>query len=409
MIKKGESSNKVFRMFYSDADKKSFKKLLKWNASDATEKRVSSYNGGNSSVYAIKVTDTDEKLRLTFYTLSSTVTFNSAFIRSKLVWSVGYNKVTKRLYVDNMPALRSFFSQSSKVESKILKAIGFEAFACEPTVPFNILLNKVTLKAIVTGNCTNLNDLVKRYFSSIGIKDMNLNRFKTYIEYNGFRDTSYLPLILCTNKDVLFNNINKLRTFDTTTMNDTMSLAVILKAQLNFNWSEKRFSEEHDRMSKLVSSIKIKTADPTPIEYFGIKEPEVEGVTLLKSSRELVMESEELKHCVGTSDTYFNKLTNYEILLFKYNRFGFRGTVELAINDKAYTTMSRIPGKVRVLQFEGLGRKAPPDLVLEDFIDIVNTTYKDFIQAVNKKLDLKPGFINVPAFQGLVYDEGLPF
>jgi hypothetical protein len=421
MIKKGKPTNTVVRMFMDKRSKKSHRSLLRWNNLDTISRRVSADNIQHTRVNLLKVTDNDKKLSITSYFLAPRVTFNSEFIQSKIMWNICYIRETKRLYVDGLKELRLYLNGDKDVRD-ILTKLGVEAFAVDKLIQevkhqenglsLGHLMNRVTLKAIVTGNCTNANDLVVRYFKSVGIKDMNYKRLRTYYNHHDNYDLAYLPLRVCANMDNLFTYFSKNFRYKTTILNDSIDMALQLKRTINFKWTERRLTEEHDDMVKIIAKIKIESADPTPVNYFELNVPKVEGVTLLTSSRDLVEESQTLLHCVGTSDNYMNKMREYKALILRYARPDFRGTVEVDISGAAHGWgASKEKSRIRISQFSGYKNKSPEQTTREKVLELLANEFNPFITELQDTVgyEFKDGVRVVNPALPIPYEYDLPF
>lgn len=386
MIIKGEVINKEFRFFENEYSRANFKLLKKWSKLPSVQKRVTAGIHQGNFVRCFKACNTDKKISLSFYELVPRVTFNSEFIQCKIIWSVYYSKDTKRLYINNVRNFKDFFSYTGS-RKYLLETLGMEAFLEGSSYDnqegkgliLGNFLNKVNVKAIVTGNCTNLNNLVGRYFNSIGIKNMNLHRVTEYSSYFGNMNTTYQALRAAKNLENLFTYIKETKEIptdrkDSNLISDSINMALQLNLKLDFKWSKKRFKTEHDKMIKLISKVKLEAADTTPVSYRDVAIPEVSGVSILRSSFDLVEESLLLNHCVGTSSVYLDKIKKYQALIIKYDKLGFRGTAEVAISSKKEP--------FSISQFRGYKDKMAPDECFTDLKELLGNPFQSFIEGV---------------------------
>lgn len=107
---------------------------------------------------------------------------------------------------------------------------------------------------------------------------------------------------------------------------DTLRMAAQLGETVDLTWSPRRFTEEHDRMQREVNAVLLHGPDRplgTHEEYPRIND---EDLRLIDSTAELLVEANEMQHCVGS---YGKKIASGDCAIYSVNRNGKRATLEL--------------------------------------------------------------------------------
>ena len=272
-----------------------------------------------------------------------------AFIQTKMLGTISYFRDEKKVYTKDPKRVIEYLQQ----HFYIAKAIQVDPFITRNstnnwgaisagssldnifiTLESKMFGHKNILKAIFRGNCTNRDNAVRRYCKSIYGFNISL---KVYCEMQRRTNNYSLESVFLTTTNI--QNAHKFMTSKAqgfthkqiTIMNDLMQMSLTMRKKINFAWTPRRMEEEHDKL--VMEMVKLQ-AEGTPfvgVEY-EVEPPTIPGITFFKNNRELLMESKLMKHCIGTSKFYIQKLVNFKSLLIAYDRLGERGTADIAIS-----------------------------------------------------------------------------
>lgn len=152
---------------------------------------------------------------------------------------------------------------------------------------------------------------------------------------------------------------------------DTIELARNFDNPINLNWSVKRFSSEHDKMSKEVTNTILEfdnrdlNIGKQFLDFSGFS-----GIDILKTTKELGLEGKKQKHCVAsyTNNVDFGKSGIYHI-----NGY----TLELKL----------VNNNLVINQFRGNRNCAPPKELLNQVQNIVDEYNKSKIGTLTQGVD----------------------
>lgn len=176
-------------------------------------------------------------------------------------------------------------------------------------------------------------------------------------------------------------------------MDDLIEMKLTLREKVDFKWSPARMEEEHDKCSIRIHTIKCLSL-PLEEVIYDYPMPELPGLTLLKSNRELVFEGDSMHHCVGSSDHYTRRMLNRENMYLHYEHDGIAATAEVHIHvveRKVVNSSTPSPYTVqfKVGQFSLRRNGTPPTFHrqrLQNFLDTLEHT--DFVfNFIEKKFD----------------------
>lgn len=344
----------MVKRFYPD--KRALKSLLTFKNYDKDTQNVLA-DSFYDHVQFLQVTKDDNQTKISV--CQQTVkkyTGGQAFIATTSRGCICYYKDNNKMYTQS-PAEVIVFLQCNPY---IVKALGLDAFipiseeecrknhlevglradpdqlSYRPSVEILVLRHKLVLKAIIKGLCTNFDDATRRYTKAV--YGMNIS-YKVYSEMSKLTaSTSLMDLLkTTTNLQNLYRFITQryssMSSDDVNILKDLIAMSLTLRRKINYQWSNRRFLEEHDNLSFEILRLKAQSTKLREVEY-KVEPPEIEGIQFFTNNKALLLESNLMKHCIGTSDVYINKLVSFKSLLISYNRRGLRATADIRLNYK---------------------------------------------------------------------------
>ena len=132
---------------------------------------------------------------------------------------------------------------------------------------------------------------------------------------------------------------------------DTIRMALTADRRLNLGWSERRWRDEHDSLTRQLTANKRREQATIPFETGWLKDvlgaaPEDSDIKLFSSSADLIDESEIQRHCIASYSGRF--------------QIGEIGGLSLVLNGERWTVTIRppIPGGTATAAVHGIcGRR----------------------------------------------------
>jgi hypothetical protein len=264
------------------------------------------------------------------------------------------------------------------------------------------IIRKGSLEKILANKITNPRDLAKyyiRYSLKASKQNINISLFLKYIksrysvsEINYYINLSqdvnaFLNYILHVNeKDKVRSNI----------LADMSREATILNKKINFNWSKKRFLEEHTKMSKQVMELDLLYIGNTKLKYNGSLDFIPYSGKLLTTEKEVFVEGSRMHHCIYTG--YWSQIKNRSYFVISGMSNNKRFTVGINC-QKNYNKQKNKTDSIKIVinQIYSI-RNSPVD-------DEIKLTFKKWIETRNVqdffKNNLKDG--------NVISDDVLPF
>lgn len=372
-------------------DIKNYRKLQRFRHLPPVVKRVLVADYKFIKVSVFRAVDSEENTRIVMYTQSiANYLGKTPFIKTEVVSYISYCKVRKKVFTRDP----HWVLQALQDNKNYAEAIGVESMFTYRSERLKgrqldslrgleklIYSHKNVLKAVFRGLCTNRDNAYRRYFKAS--RGLNIG-FNLHLNLSKVVGPTLLNKIITITTDI--NHLNTfvanhtLKSQDSTKMSelrtnktmlkDCIQMKLMLGEPMNINWSEKRIKEEHDKAVKKVLDIKMKGMPLRKVEY-KVEPPELKGIEFLKSNRDLTLESEVMKHCVGTSDLYLENLINKKILLIRYDKVingeVRRGTAEVAIYKEGtnadFPKLNLVVKQFRGFRNKYMGREAKDDLL----------------------------------------------
>jgi len=305
--------------------RKIFRKLLRWNQRPAVDKKVTVMDM-TDGVFVASVVDDEVKTGIRIYEIRAESRFHTAYLSAPCNTVLYYYKDRNKIWAKN----QKLVIQHVLGNKKLMKVTGMEWAEGVPDYVFT----KPVLKAIFKKKCTNRDDAIRRYFSALGIKGMNYSKLMLFQEsysdrmYEGhFRASTNLDNLVRWKQGNPTQHEKQIVT-------DLVQMSLQLGRKVNFNWSPRRMEEEHDKLVKEIVQIKLKYQEYREVEYDKFTNvPVSDAITVLKSNADLLQESCELSHCVGTSQSYFSNMTRLNNIIVRFKNGDSRGTADIQIVD----------------------------------------------------------------------------
>lgn len=368
-----------------------FLKMLRWKERSPIERAVTTSEFQGESVYAATIVEDEERKGIRIWSVTPTCIFGKAFLKPASLGVIYFYKDNNKLWEINYRGVVEDVLGSDK----LLKELGMEWAKGVPSFIFT----KPILKAILKGNCTNRDDAVKRYYNSVGIKNMNFKKLSLFdSKNNGWRmyEGHYR---VATNLDNLITYKKNIDSYDTQLVNDLVQMSLDMGRQVNFIWSPNRMKVEHDKLSREIMVIKSKYQQHREVDYEAIAPvPKTPVIEILNSNTELLNESILLGHCVGTSSSYFAGVLTLKTLILRYRKGDSFGTAEVNIRGD----------KPIIAQFRGRFNRFmsnEDEALLIDTLD--RPDFKKFIESVVKAREEKKEELE-EQYEGS-FDDDLPF
>lgn len=332
-------------------DMKSARKVIKFRQLSKDEKNATFSPHADTTPF-FKYTDDEISTRLFFGNYTQTKYKGStAFMGVTTVGYISLYKDSKRMRSQGVSELVAALQRYPKVT----KELGLDTFIShkDDTVmelERTIYRHRNVLKAIMRGNCTNKDDACRRYFKgmygfNVGWKTLVQMRLKTDI----FNATTYM--LAATNFQNVFRFITQkaqlLNDTEKQTVEDLVNMSNTMCRKINFAWSMRRMTEEHDALSKVIAFHKANSMPLREVEY-DMELPEIEHLIFLVTNRELVYEGQAMSHCVGSSTYYSEYLIQKTQLFAHYDDGEVQGTVQIGT---AKDNNTEIGYRLRVHQF----------------------------------------------------------
>ena len=354
-------------------------KLFRWRNLPKIDRQVTYMNMKDVSISGMILINDEDKIGFRAYTLIPRKTFNSTFLQSRCDGVIFLYKDSGKVWTINH---REWVARLTG-NKEILKTLGLEWAYMLPSYIFT----KPVIKAVLKGLCTNRNDAIRRYYSSLGVKGVNYRILKAlgHVTNDGVGDRlCETHLRVATNIENLVRYKLNEDLYDSNMVNDLVHLAQAIDKKVNFNWSPKRMKLEHDRLSTQVSEILLKYQEHEEIDYEAIAPvPQSENLTVLQSNSELLQESVKMAHCVGTNPAYFTWMKMFSELIIHYERGEVEGTAQVKIDEN----------DIRVTQFHGMGNCSLPSEERAFLVENLNSPeFTEFINKIRKHKGMKVEF-----------------
>lgn len=228
---------------------------------------------------------------------------NKIYNVSKELIGFTYDKKTKKI--------KFWFNQSlSKLKPliwKFFKYNNYNWFLNMSTNKCN-LLTKTLLEDIISGKITNQEAYLKKWTKTSLKCNIHYKLLLNYVDNGSVYDLKKIIKV--------FDNPNAFlyRVKDVTMNKETISIisdsyiqCLMLGKKLKWNWSNKRFSDEHLQMSRQISEMKYDFIDDTIIPIKGCLEyPEHTKCELIITEKMAYKESNEQHNCIHSS--YWNRI-----------------------------------------------------------------------------------------------------
>lgn len=204
----------------------------------------------------------------------------------------------------------SFGYTSPKIEEFLKQKIQF--FETISEFPWN---SQITFNTIVREKLFGLNDLYRFYFKV----PINIAKILAKVKFknNHFRHKYQLTRYRSVLKNVQ-NLTEELATW--AHFGDALDMALTLGEKINCGWGLKRIKEEHDKWSRKIANMLLKSEPERDLRIrkdlagFG----EFSGYRLLKTNRDMLYEGLRQDHCVGT---YISSVENGECAIFDVENY----------------------------------------------------------------------------------------
>ncbi len=210
-------------------------------------------------------------------------------------------------------------------------------------------ITKSIAEKIFTGKITNNTEVCKAYLKVMRFKDASPKLFSDVITGNNTHNKQNLLRGMSVAKDVnhFFEwmiNLQTNRYSGKSIINgqqeylvwDMVQQALTLDKKIDFKWSEKRLTEEHNEWTKIIMDIEGEYMEDVVIDsilpYDKFNYP---GFKLLKTQKEVYFEGKLMRHCVYTN--YWNPIKYGNYLAYAVEHNGERATLGLNINNDEIT------------------------------------------------------------------------
>ena len=232
------------------------------------------------------------------------------------------SKVTDSIYI-SPTELRVKCSPVEK--RRFLELFGISWFTELPDGIISRFFTGSILKSILIGTIYNQETFYKAVANRIfHVKvSWRLLRefFQDYRPYFSVTDLYYFTKNFEDSIKMIINLSNHVKDipFDPNRMNllwDMLQCAVKLNEKIDFNWSDKRLKEEHDRQNKELTERNVTKKSTKPIfEFSEFAEPlAFKGVQLLNTERDIYLEGANMHHCLY--NCYYNRIKEHDYIAF---------------------------------------------------------------------------------------------
>ena len=206
-------------------------------------------------------------------------------------------------------------------------------------------ITKSIAEKIFIGKITNNTEVCKAYLKVMRFKDASPKLFLDVLTGNNTQNKQNLLRAMSVAKDVnhFFEWMINVQTNKYSGQSiissqqeylvfDMIQQALTLDKKIDFKWSEKRLTEEHNQWTKIIMDIEGEHMEDAIVEsilpYDKFNYP---GFKLLKTQKEVYFEGKLMKHCVYTN--YWNSIKYGNYLAYAVEQDGERATLGLNIHD----------------------------------------------------------------------------
>ena len=203
-IKTKQNKEINFRMFSSNTMREKYVDLLRWERLPETQKRIELNDDGNhfslkEAIYGenqnfnaiIQIKDNNIRTEITFYSYSKNFIYEKTSLKHNVHCKIFHNKITNETEISNINYLRDIFSydfnhdgttklysetpfsvgsNDRSSQTKLLEILKLEGLTENGKYPIGPFLNEITINSIFKGTSSNLSNLVKFYYKTLGFK-----------------------------------------------------------------------------------------------------------------------------------------------------------------------------------------------------------------------------------------------
>lgn len=362
------------------ANARYYKSLREWKALDSVSRRVLFHDYEYKSIVKVmSIVDNSDKISVCMYELRPTSKGHNTFVKSTIHSYCSFNKKTNKYYEDGHP----------EELCKILATAGGKTLAhLEWFSDFmeyrKLRLSKRLRKQLLTGKITNSKQLITKYLSERGFKNIPVKpligenmRNLNWILFLARLGMSSNPARDCMKVASLCGEDNG--HYISHQLKDTLDLAKMLGKKVNFQWSDKKMKQVHDDLSYEVNKVKLDNLKEQSLDYpdYVVTESKDKTIKLLTNKSEFFLEGDELRHCVFSAN-YFSNAMNRNCFIFSIDREE-RATAEVVV---PYYHTPNDDFKLRVQQIRGKYNGAISDKVKEDFERILKEEFEPSLKVL---------------------------
>lgn len=292
------------------------------------------------------IADSDEKIR--YYRATYTMYFSTNFkpyLKKNSDCYVSFNKKTKKLTV----VRTSLYGLSKVVRdiSELLRMEWFNQFHLEESYkgfPVHMMYSESILEKVWSGEITNPEELVKAYMANIKIKNISWSRTKKFIQFYPHIYIGSLSTILhiidsfVINPDLFIDKVTHIskpfQGFSDYWDYLTQIAALGIKSNVAY-WSEKRFIEEHNKLSMRLMEFELKDKDNTPLfsSSFNKRLPKEINCKFINNELDCFAEGQFMHNCIYTNYWEHIKTLKYFAISINDKVFGRALVGITAFND----------------------------------------------------------------------------
>jgi len=233
-----------------------------------------------------------------------------------------YRKDTKKLYGWTPPKV-----DYTKRLKEVFTDVGKEWVVNENLVPW---LTKELARRIFAGKITNPHDACKYIISSLKFpKTTSPELLRRAIAKGRYpKKEVYLYSKVLKDLNPYLANDTMVRPH----WGDCVQQANTLGRKLDWNWSDKRFEEEHNKMTREIMALELSFVDDVKIEYEHL--PTLpDSFELILSKRRCFEEGTLMKHCVYTN--YWSNIAAKTYMAYHYDHNGEPITIGIRLRRTA--------------------------------------------------------------------------
>ena len=254
-----------------------------------------------------------------------------------------------------------------------------------------LITNATILKAILTSEVYSEESLYKFIAKKIIREDIPWKLLKEYTNM-------YVGISIYDLKDVSTNVPEAMRTLIETynssdwglrvLYQDVFKSAIMLGEKINPKWSIKRLQEEHKRQIKEITLAEIEMKEDIDL-YEGHKYPYNQYITMLRTERDIFMETSEMHHCLHSN--YWSRIKDYRYMAFSVNYEGERATIGVVVDEYGQLHLEQIQGPYN--------RRVSPTLlaICETYFEEYKSVFTDIIKCKHKRR-FKPIRVEEPQY-----------